>query len=328
MLKPFYGGLGSILMFHRVCHPSGRKSVPGASSIECNPERFQEILDHLVKNQYHFISLDELHRGLNQNSLEKRFATITFDDGYVDNYSIVYPILKERQIPFTIYVTTSFPDGKAILWWYLLEELLDANGIIKIRENEHQSVFNLSDNEQRKQASWTIRRIMKSSTPSNFKYNIDNIFTANGLNPYSHVKALSLTWDQIIELSRDPLVTIGAHTVNHYQLSHLEEKDATAEVALARNRLSETIRKPVDHFAYPFGGRAAAVEREFQIIKKLDFKTATTTRTANVFAEHRDHLEALPRLDMGMFSNNDQLDLGLNGWLPARLYRFQRVVTL
>lgn len=328
MLRPIYGGLGSILMFHRVCHPTGRKPVPGASSIEFSPERFQQTLDHLEENHYHFLSLDELYHGLKWNNLEKRFAIITFDDGYVDNYSIVYPILKKRQIPFAIYVTTSFPEGKAILWWYLLEELLDGNGTILIKENEHPINYDLSDEDQRKQASWTIRRIMKSSTPSNFKRNIDTIFSANGLDPYSTVKELSLTWNQIIELSRDPLVTIGAHTVNHYQLSHLDENDVKAEVTLARNRLSETIKKPVDHFAYPFGGRAAAVEREFQIIKKMDFRTATTTRTANVFSEHRDHLEALPRLDMGMFSSNDQFDLGLNGWLPARLNRFQRVVTL
>ncbi len=164
LLRPFFGGLGSILMFHRVCPPSGKKSVPGASDIEYTPERFEEIIDHLSTLGYHFISLEELYSGLKQENLNSRIAVITFDDGYVDNFTYAYPILKKRRIPFTIYVTTSFPDGNAVLWWYLLEDLLNRNGEIRIRVENSESRFILDDPEQRIRASLTIRKIMKSSS--------------------------------------------------------------------------------------------------------------------------------------------------------------------
>lgn len=328
LLRPVFGGMGSILMFHRVCPPSGKKPVPGASDIEYTPERFEETIDHLSNLSFHFISLEELYSGLKQENLNGRNVVITFDDGYVDNFTYAYPILKKREIPFTIYVTTSFPDGNAILWWYLLEDLLNRKGEIHIRVENSESRFNLDDLEQRIQASLTIRKIMKSSTARDFDRNIEGIFVINGLNPHSPVKSLALSWEQIAQLNVDPMVTIGAHTANHFLLARLSEEEALREISTAREKLSSRLGRSIDHFAYPFGGKAAAGEREFRLVKEIGFKTATTTRTANIFPQHGEHLECLPRLDMGMFSNNAHFDLALNGWIPARLNHFQRVVTL
>ncbi len=148
------------------------------------------------------------------------------------------------------------------------------------------------------------------------------------MNPHSPVKSLALSWDQIAQLNADPMVTIGAHTANHFLLARLSEEEALREISTAREKLVTRLRRSIDHFAYPFGGKAAAGEREFRMVKEMGFKTATTTRTANIFPQHAEHLECLPRLDMGMFSNNAQFDLALNGWIPARLNHFQRVVTL
>ena len=46
------------------------------------------------------------------------------DDGYLDNYENAYPIFKKHHIPFAIFVATDFPDKKAVLWWYVIEELI------------------------------------------------------------------------------------------------------------------------------------------------------------------------------------------------------------
>ena len=328
LIRPVYGGLGSILMFHRVCPPSGKRPVPGASSIEYSPERFESMLDHIQDRGYQFLSLDEIHDGLINRNINRKFVAITFDDGYEDNLTIAYPILKKRRIPFTIYITTSFPDGDAILWWYLLEDLLNRDKKIRVVEGQSATEYDLSDPKQRNLASFTIRKIMKSSHPSNFKGSIHNIFITNGLDPKSKVKDLALSWEQILDLSKDPLVTIGAHTVNHYLLKQLEEEQAVKEIVDARAKLASKLRQPVDHFAYPFGGKLAAGEREFRLVKELGFKTATTTRTANIFLAHANHLTALPRLDMGMFSTSEELTLALDGYIPARMNHFQRVVTL
>ena len=85
---------------------------------------------YFKKLDYEIISLDQLYERLLHNSIEKPFVCFTFDDGYVDNYEIAYPVLKKHNIPFAIYVTTSFPDNTAILWWYILEDLVLKSKVI------------------------------------------------------------------------------------------------------------------------------------------------------------------------------------------------------
>ena len=46
-----------------------------------------------------------------------------------------------------------------------------------------------------------------------------------------------LSWDQIREMQRDPLVTFGVHTASHLGLTKLPEEQAIAEVAVAQERL-------------------------------------------------------------------------------------------
>ena len=64
-------------------------------------------------------SLDELSSILNSH----RWVCLTFDDGYQDNYTLAYPMLKRLNVPFTVYVTTGFIDNKLPMWWYKGEQL-------------------------------------------------------------------------------------------------------------------------------------------------------------------------------------------------------------
>ena len=61
---------------------------------------------------------------LNDNYKKKKFAVLTFDDGYTDSFDVIYPIFKKYQLPFGVYVVTDFPDRETILWWYMLEDLV------------------------------------------------------------------------------------------------------------------------------------------------------------------------------------------------------------
>ena len=45
------------------------------------------------------------------------FVCITFDDGYLDTCTLAYPVLKERQIPFCVYMTSEFYQGKKKPHW-------------------------------------------------------------------------------------------------------------------------------------------------------------------------------------------------------------------
>jgi peptidoglycan/xylan/chitin deacetylase (PgdA/CDA1 family) len=326
-IRPFYKGIGHILMFHRICDDAGRIRVPGAANIEYPPAKFASLLDQLQNAGYRFISLNELSGILLTPRKVPEFIVITFDDGYSDNFTTAYPILKERNIPFSIYVTTSFPDEKAVIWWYILEDMINQNRVIEFGFKGKEYRFDTSNPQGKEHFGSTVRMLMKSSSMEDLIALVQKVIIDQGIDPLQKVRELSLTWDQLNILSKEPLATIGAHTMNHLLLKELPIEIAKEEIYSGRSRLEEKLGVKVHHFAYPFGGKAAAGFREFQLVREAGFKSATTTRPANIFPEHKAHMECLPRLDMGSYPNYSSLKPALDGWVPARMNRFKRVVT-
>ena len=99
-------------------------------SLAIEPEDFDWQMKYLVEHGYHTISPDELYDFLaGTGRLPDRPVLITFDDGYVDNYTTAYPILKKYNLKATIFVVTGFlGKRKGYLTWDQLREM-EKNGI-------------------------------------------------------------------------------------------------------------------------------------------------------------------------------------------------------
>ena len=79
------------------------------------------MIAQLRRSRIDIVSLDEMYRRLNEGDIARRFVCITFDDGYRDKLQWAYPMLKKHEIPFALYIPTSFPDRLGELWWLALE---------------------------------------------------------------------------------------------------------------------------------------------------------------------------------------------------------------
>jgi hypothetical protein len=109
---------------------------------------------------------------------------------------------------------------------------------------------------------------------------------------------LCMNWDELTRLAADPLVTIGAHTVNHVMLAKVAERSARSEMEMSRAVIEASLGVRPDHLSYPVGDKTSAGPREFRIAAELGFKTAVTTRPGVLFPTHVDHLTALPRISL------------------------------
>jgi peptidoglycan/xylan/chitin deacetylase (PgdA/CDA1 family) len=136
-----------------------------------------------------------------------------------------------------------------------------------------------------------------------------------------------MSWEEIVQLAADPLVTIGAHTVNHPILKKLPNDAAVrAEIEMSRSVLEAALGQRPRHLAYPVGDATSAGPREFRIAAELGFKTAVTTRPGVLFQEHRDHLTALPRISVnGEFQRQRYLKVLMSGAATAMWNGFRRV---
>lgn len=100
-----------ILLYHHV--------APAAAVPDCPPpqdgwaftlsaEQFDRHLEHFSRKGYAFITLEELGRHIGTHGREPRkCVTVTFDDGWLDNFTYALPVLKARGIPACFFVTTA-----------------------------------------------------------------------------------------------------------------------------------------------------------------------------------------------------------------------------
>jgi peptidoglycan/xylan/chitin deacetylase (PgdA/CDA1 family) len=324
LTKPFYSGKGQILMFHRVIPATGRERIHNHLSLEISPEHLEEIITYFKRSDYDIISLDMLPSWLEDpGNKKKKFVIFTFDDGYKDNLDFAYPVFNKHKTPFTIYVTNSFPDKKAILWWYIIEELVLKNKEINYAFSDFRADLNCSNYIKKEMAFAYLRSVITKFNEENLEAELSGFFNSYGYSTSDYNTEMTLDWKEISDLSDDPLVTIGAHTLNHYNLCNLTDARSFHEISESKRIIEEKTGSKVDHFSYPLGQYG---ERETESVRKISFLTATTTKTANIFESHLNHLYTLPRISINSLTTEKVLTLQINGFFPAILNKFRKNV--
>lgn len=314
LTRPFYSGIGSILMFHRVLPQSNKPRIHNHQGLEVSPESLEGTINFFKKRNYDFISLDNLDDYRIEKHTRKRFVVFTFDDGYVDNYEIAYPILKKHNIPFTVYITTGLPDGHAFLWWYLLEELILENKSLELELGGKFKTYNTNSLKEKEIAFNQVRSVLAVADAAELEIHKANMFRNYQARSRQLTQFISMSWSQIEELAKDPLVTIGSHTVNHYPLKSLSLNESNFELTESKKIIEAHITKEVLHFCYPIGSYSS---REVTLTPSCGYRTATTTNMNNFFGDHFNHSFELPRIMINSLTTEKLLTLQVNGLLPC-----------
>jgi peptidoglycan/xylan/chitin deacetylase (PgdA/CDA1 family) len=326
LLRPFVGGVGMILTLHHVRPPRRDRFQPNRL-LEVTPYFLDRLCRKLRRLRLDIISLDEMHRRLTQGESKRRFVCVTFDDGYRDNLQFAYPILRKYEIPFALYIPTSFPDRLGELWWLALEAVIARHDRIGLVIDGEDRRFDCRTVEEKRNLYDSIYGwLRRLETEEQLRTAIRDLSRRYQVDIEAFCEELCMTWDELAQLASDPLVTIGAHTVNHVMLKKVPEKVARNEMAMSRSVIAASLGIEPQHLAYPVGDPTSAGQREFRIAQELGFKTAVTTRPGVVFAQHRDHLMALPRLSVnGEYQRMRYLRVLMSGAATAMWNGFKPV---
>lgn len=90
---------------------------------------------------------------------------------------------------------------------------------------------------------------------------------------YDDREGLHLTWEEVRELRRSALISIGSHTVTHPHLPRLDDATARREIAESRRWIEARIGQPVEHFCYPSGDFGA---REVRFVHEAGYRAAVS----------------------------------------------------
>jgi peptidoglycan/xylan/chitin deacetylase (PgdA/CDA1 family) len=299
LARAFYSGAASILVYHRIVDDQ-RPRIGSATFIEKTPALLRAQVEVLRARGYRIVPIDELLASVKNGA--RKLAALTFDDGYVDALTTVLPLLRQLDAPFTVYLTTGYMDRLCVPWQYLLEESARRSGGGQAEFARMAAQF------------WPLRAPQQKALAESM-WGAAEVAGASD--------RLFLSWDQVRELARDPLVTIGAHTLTHPVLRSLPEAEAAAEIAQCRGVIERHVGSPVLHFAYPFGSATQVGTREFRLAREAGYVSAVTTRVANVFRGSDFH--ALPRL---YGATAEELDIQLSGIVSAVRYGGRRIVSV
>ncbi|HAM39053.1 MAG: hypothetical protein A2474_00875 [Elusimicrobia bacterium RIFOXYC2_FULL_34_12] len=101
------------------------------------PKTFEENVRLLISKKYYFATLDEVYNHIiGKKELPEKTVHLTFDDGYSDNYTEAFPILKKYNINATIFLTTSQVGLLGHLDWNMIREMQDSK-IISFESHTH-----------------------------------------------------------------------------------------------------------------------------------------------------------------------------------------------
>ena len=268
IIEKFNGGKVVILMYHRVNFESD------FMGLSVSPDFFELQIQYLLKN-YEIISLESSLSILDSECIHDQYIVITFDDGFRDNFTEVYPLLKKYNVPATIFVACDAIDNGYIDWHLLDHAVLSRSykeldlvkfgmGRIPV-ETEHEKQI----------ALLALRRRLKQAEHSLRKDVIDFIVDSSK----ESFGRIMLTWDEVNELVGDGLISIGAHTMSHPILSRISLDDARFEIFESKRKIQEKTGAIVKFFAYPNGQPSDFNADIVALVKNAGFRCACTTNS-------------------------------------------------
>jgi peptidoglycan/xylan/chitin deacetylase (PgdA/CDA1 family) len=281
-----------ILLYHRVAKVN---SDPWALAV--TPRHFAEHLEILQQSATP-IKLQQLVQ-TSFDDLPERSVIITFDDGYADNLYNAKPLLERYAIPATIFLTTGHIGYEREFWWDELDRLLLQPGTVpgtlhlSIGGNTYYwelgEAAHYSEDDSQRHRQWRIRKdapgarhqlyrslceLLNPLREGERQKVLDELLSWAGAERASRPTHRPLSLTEVVGLARGELIEVGAHTVTHPALSALPAASQREEIQGSKTWLEEILDRPVNSFAYPYGGRADYTEETINIVREAGFASA------------------------------------------------------
>ena len=261
-------GKALIVTYHRFTHDS--------AGVKTASHAFAQQLDYLTRH-YEIVPLsfigEQIARG---ERLPANVAAITIDDGYSDAYDIAFPLLRERNLPATVFVVTDFVDQRRWLWTDKLRYLVTHARAATIEGTLDDSEFcvEFSPDDSIFCAADRVNSLLKTVPNHEKEMAIARMAAAFGIElPDAPPREFaSVTWDHIREMSAAGL-EIGSHTATHPILPNVDIEHVRRELTQSRQRIAAEIGRPADIFCYPNGNYNDDVVRE---VERAGYRCAVT----------------------------------------------------
>jgi len=275
-------GRPTALFFHGVEHRIDDSRV---QSNHHDFAAFSEIAEFL-KDNFDVLPLTMLGDVLRAPKRHRRSVFLMSDDGYANNLSVAHGVLRDLNLPWTLFVSTRHIDtaerNPAFLARLFFLFAPSANYDIA-NLNAHLA---LSDSEDRAQVADRWVGALKALDAGRARAAIDSMqaqFAGLAELPGRYSSDAFLTWPEIVALKAEG-VEIGAHAHLHWPMHAAQSRDYLREqAALSRARIEAEVG-PCRYFAYPFGNTEDVCREAWHAVRDAGYEYAFTTLSGSLDA--------------------------------------------
>ena len=237
----------TVLLYHSV--------ASGASNPYIDGETYAAHMDVLA-SEFRVLHAEEYLWHLDKGRpFAPRSVLLTLDDGYKNNYTVVRPIMEQRQLPWVLFATTqSLDEPRRPLWPAALRAVLLFTPESRVEVAGASWV--LGDTADRLRVfALVLERVSRSSAEETLRSIRD--WTSERWEhvpqEYAENFCAMVTPEQLLELSQSRLVEVGGHTRNHPFLTQVRADRLREEIDEPAARLASLLGRRIRMFAYPSG---------------------------------------------------------------------------
>jgi len=238
----------------------------------CTSEGFEKQCS-FIKEHFNVISLEQLEQLISEDKvLDTKYALITFDDGYIDNYTEAFPILKKHSIPASFYVATDFVGGDLIPWWDEIAYILRKSSGLSYQLPSKKNKYHLKSGELESVISRIIydAKRLSNVTVLDVLADVRDKFpkAASELGYGNH--QLFMDWEQLNKMTIEGM-SIGSHTLSHQMLSQLSLVLQQRELEESKHIIESQLSTDVSSVVYPVGRKHCYTNETCELAKSVGY---------------------------------------------------------
>ncbi len=295
-----FSGEVTILAYHRILDVPVEHEFPfDIELVSASVTQFTHQMEY-IKAHYQPITFATLLQHLDRGEKPpRRAAIVTFDDGFVDNYTNAFPVLKRLNMPATIFVSTGNVDSQKTFWYEKLSYALMTTRTNTIASPTLGSLTIGDSPESRRELIKCVVLRLKLVPDEVRLSSLDDLY-AQLLPEHEWVddaRSGPMTWEQIKEMSAHN-IEFGSHSVTHPVLSRVPLAKLDFEVEYSKQRLESELQKLVQVIAYPVGGVEAFDDNVRAAVKKAGYRLGVSYVPGierpdqwDIYALRRVHIE-------------------------------------
>jgi len=229
----------------------------------------------LLKKNYKIISIDDAITQLKNNAVEDESIVLTFDDGFKDNFDYLFPLLKKYNIPAVFYVNASVIGTKKSLWFQAVINYFYSVDKDEVYIDMNNKLYDLRSPQKRYLAAFDFMQFLQNNIePNLFLESIEKV-AGELCNPLE--QDYHMNWEDLKTLAAEPLITIGAHSLNHYPLGYCDKKLSEVEIGQSIEILESKLNIKIEHFSYPRGHSTDFNEHHKAYLNEIGISSSVST---------------------------------------------------